>query len=236
MTGSGEKHPLHHVAVLPPRVGPTPDALPAEAVEVLSDVAMEELSDAVGALYTMDAGMRAAYLDMPRVVGAALTVKAAPGDNLAVYGGVSLARDGHVLVVDWRGTSHTCGAGALALASARRRGLIGVVVDGAWRDIEDLAADRFPIVSRSRTLVSGGKSALGELNVPVACGGVVVHPGDAVVADCAGTVIVPREHLDRVVTALAQRAGTTPDREAPVAQLIDAYWAQYARATGGEEA
>lgn len=236
-SGSTASSPLHHRPVVPPRVGPTPAPLPPEVVETLATAAVEDLSDAVGALYTMDSGLRPGYPGMRRIVGAALTVKAPPGDNLPVYGGLSLASTGHVLVVDWRGTAHVCGAGSLALAAAHRRGLAGVVVDGAWRDLDDLEAQGLPIVLRSRTVASGAKTALGELNVAVSCGGVVVHPGDAVVSDYAGTVVIPRAHLDLVVSTVRERSraeAAAPDPEQNIARLVDAYWAAHARATEGD--
>lgn len=230
--------PLHHLSVVPPRVGPTPEPLPAHAVAALAAVAIEDLSDAVGPLYTMDAGLRPGYAGMARVVGSALTVKAPPGDNLPVYGGVGLASAGHVLVVDWRGTSHVCGGGALALAAAHRRGLAGVVIDGAWRDVDELAAQGLPIMLRARSAASGVKSALGELNVPVACGGVIVEPGDAVVGDAAGVVVIPRGHLDVVMSRITERTAApsvAPDPEANISRLVDAYWSMHAQASSAVE-
>jgi regulator of RNase E activity RraA len=234
----GPPAPLHHVSVVPPRVGPTPDPLPPQAVETLRIAPIEDLSDAVGPLYTMDPGLRPGYAGMPRIVGAALTVKAPPGDNLAVYGGIGLAWIGHVLVVDWRGTTHVCGGGALALAAAHRRGLAGVVVDGAWRDVDELAAQGIPILLRERCAASGAKIALGELNVPVACGGVIVHPGDAVVGDAAGIVVIPRRHLDLVLSSISARLTAqtaAADPEANIARLIDAHWAMHPKGTDAAE-
>jgi regulator of RNase E activity RraA len=173
-----------------------------------------DVSDKVGRLYTMDAGMRPLYSPMMRIVGSALTVKLAPGDNWALHGALQLAGAGHVLVVDWQGYTDGCGAGVLSLIAAIRRGLAGIVVDGAWRDVKDLEVLGFPVVGRGVAPFSPAKREFGEINVPVSCGGVIVEPGDVVVADAEGCAVVPREHAALV-------AGALP--EVPAARDLETY-------------
>jgi 4-hydroxy-4-methyl-2-oxoglutarate aldolase len=149
----------------------------------------------------MDAGIRPLHRDSRRLIGLALTVKAPPGDNLTVHGALSMVQNQDVLVVDWRG-SDACGSGAGSLVLPILGGLNGVVVDGGWRDVEELQAMDFPIYGRTISPFSPPKKRLGEINVPVSCGGVIVTPGDVVVADHEGVVIVPREHAQLVADSL----------------------------------
>jgi regulator of RNase E activity RraA len=180
--------------------------------------AVTDISDAVGRLYTMDFGIRPLYEPIPRLVGTALTVRVPPGDNWAVHGALGLARRDDVLVVDWQGYHDASGSGETALQGPIHRGLAGVVIDGSWRDVPDLEAAGLPIFGRGIAPFSPAKSAFGEINVPVSCGGVIVEPGDVVVADREGVCVVPRRHLEEVADALdalarAQAAAPPPPLE-----------------------
>jgi regulator of RNase E activity RraA len=184
---------LGHHPVIPSRLGERPPDVPGETVEQFRGVAVPDLSDAVGRLYTMDSGIRPLYAGMPRLLGRAVTVKAPPGDNWAVHAGLSRCGEGDILIVDWRGWVEGCGSGALTAVLAMRRGLAGIVVDGAWRDIEDLRQVGLPVMGRGISPFSPAKQELGEVDVPVCCGGVVVEPGDVVIGDAEGVVVVRRE-------------------------------------------
>lgn len=195
-----------YVPVVRPRIGAAPERPEPRLLDALRAVSMTEVSDVVGRLYTMDPGIRPLYLPVARTVGVCRTVKAFPGDNLAVHGGLGRVGPDDVLVVDWLGYQDGCGSGARALEAPITRGLAGVVVDGGWRDVAALQARGFPVFGRRETAYSPPKREPGELDVPVCCGGVVVEPGDVVVADEGGVAVVPRRHLIDVVAALATRA------------------------------
>lgn len=190
-----------HKPVVPPRVMEHASPISAEVIERFATAYVPDVSDAVGQLYTMDASIRPLYEPIRHLVGQALTVKALPGDNLTVHGALAMVRPGDVLVIDWRGTD-ACATGAGSLALPIRSGLRGAVVDGGWRDIAELRALDFPVFGRSISAFSPPKTRPGEINVPVSCGGVVVHPGDVVVADVEGVVIVPRDYAELVVGSL----------------------------------
>lgn len=191
-----------------------------------------DVSDAVGGLYTMASAIRPLYPNMKRVLGTAITVKALPGDNWAIHAGLSKCEEGDVLVVDWRGYTEACGTGALTTMLAMRRGLSGVVIDGAWRDIGDLKRLGFPIMGRGISPFSPGGRRLGEVNVPVCCGGVVVEPGDLIVGDDEGVAVVPYNHVLRVAESLPPHEEILspsdpiePVSEANISRSAAAYWA-----------
>lgn len=216
--------PLGHRGVVPPRQGTSPGPVAADVLDVFRSVTATEVSDCVGRLYTMDPGIKPLYEPMRRLVGVAVTVKAPPGDNWAVYGGLGRAFPGSVLVVDWRGHVDSCGGGQKALLPGIGRGLTGLVVDGAWRDVDEIAAMDFPICGRGRSAYSPAKRELGEVDVPVSCGGVVVEPGDVLVGDGDGVAVVPRRQLDDVVAVLSQQRDAVDAKdEAMVDRIISAY-------------
>lgn len=206
-----------YTPVVPPRIGARPDRVDPGQLELLGGVPVADVSDAVGRLYTMAPAIRPLYEPIPRTVGVALTVKAVPGDNLAVHGALGMAGDQDVLVVDWLGYADGCGSGALSLIGPFARGLRGVVVDGGWRDVAELQEHGFAVFGRGRAAFSPAKSEPGEINIPVCCGGVIVEPGDVVVADGGGVAIIPRQSLDEVVRAVSGR------RREPAADPAQAY-------------
>lgn len=204
-----------YTPVVPPRIGASPDRVDPAQLEFLSDVPVADVSDAVGQLYTVHPRIRPLYEPIHRTVGVALTVKAVPGDNLAIHGALGMVQDQDVLVVDWLGYSDGCGAGALSLIGPFARGLRGVVVDGGWRDVAELQEHGFAVFGRGEAVHSPAKKDPGEINVPVCCGGVIVEPGDVLVADSSGVAVIPRRSLDDVVVALTARRrdpGADPSR------------------------
>ncbi|MBC7679568.1 MAG: hypothetical protein H7233_11360, partial [Pseudorhodobacter sp.] len=187
---------------MPPRIGTRPPSAVDSLLDRLVDVPVADISDAVGRFYTMDPGIRPLHTPVRRTVGRALTVKAVPGDNLAVHGALGMVSARDVLVVDWLGYTGGCGSGALSLVGPVARGLAGLVVDGGWRDVAELAGQGFPVFGRCEATFSPAKREPGEINVPVCCGGVIVEPGDVVVADQAGAAVIPLRHLAEVVRAV----------------------------------
>lgn len=208
-----------HISVLKPCMGPMA-ARPDPAVVVrLRQCSACDVSDAVGRLYSMDSGIRPLYEPVRRTVGVALTVKAPPGDNLAIHTALAMAQQDDVLVVDWRGYTEACGSGALSLIDPIRRGLAGVVIDGAWRDLNELQAIDFPVFGRGISPYSPPKAAPGEVNVPVTCGGVVVMPGDLIVADAGGVAVIPVRHSAAVVAAVGPDVRRKSIDDYPLDQL-----------------
>lgn len=204
-----------YTPVVPPRIGASSDRADPAQLELLRSVSVADVSDAVGRLYTMTPRIRPLYEPIRPTVGLALTVKAVPGDNLAIHGALGMVQEQDVLVVDWLGYTEGCGSGALSLIGPFERGLQGIVVDGGWRDVAELQAHGFAVFGRGEANFSPAKNEPGEINVPVCCGGVIVEPGDVVVADGAGVAVIPRRSLDEVVrsvTGRRQEPGADPAR------------------------
>jgi 4-hydroxy-4-methyl-2-oxoglutarate aldolase len=201
---------FHKRPIIPPTIVRDIPRPPAELVERLGKASVADISDKVGQLYTMDSGIRPLYQPIRKLAGVALTVKLPPGDNLMVQLALNMAQPGDVLVVDWRGFTEACGTGAGSMTPAIERGLAGVVIDGAWRDLNELQALDVPVFGRGISPYSPPKARPGEINVPVCCGGVIVEPGDVIVCDAEGCVVVPRKYAEAIADAVPEwRLNTT---------------------------
>ena len=165
------------------------------------------ISDKLNRLYTMCEAIRPLTPASPSVLGTACTVKVYPGDNLMVHKSLDVARPGDVVVVDASSATTFAVLGDLVSQKARHRGIAGFVVDGLVRDLPAiLAMGDFPVFARGYTPIGPLHRGPGEINYPVSVGGIVVHPGDVIVGDLNGVVVVPRECAHEVIEALELRA------------------------------
>ena len=172
-------------------------------VAALAGVEVTRISDLVGRMYTCQPVIRSLVTPALPLAGPVFTVKCPPGDNLGVMAAIRKVQPGDVLMVDGQGFTHWCMGGFELLKLARdEHGLAGLVVNGAWRDIGEAEAAGFPIYGIAVSPHSGPKLGPAEINVPVGCGGVIVHPGDVVCASAEGVAIVPRHSLQAVAHAL----------------------------------
>jgi regulator of RNase E activity RraA len=158
------------------------------------------MCDADKTLRVMDHGIRARSAGI-RIAAPAFTVRCR-GDFLAVLRAIESAPAGHVIVVDGDAQEIALG-GELFARGALARHLAGIVVDGGYRDLGYVAVCPLPVYSRFVTPLAGTTSKLGELQVPVVCGGVVVNPGDIVVADDEGIIVVSPADLDSLLASAA---------------------------------
>jgi len=188
------------------RILDTPSPPDAELVRQFRAFATPNLADAMGRFNFMDPGIQARTGQA--LCGVAITVMTRPADNLMVHKAMEIARGGEVIVVNTNGNTTSAVFGELMGNSAVAIGLGGLVVDGAIRDVEALGVLKFPAFSRSVSAGGCDKDGPGEINVPIACGNTVVMPGDIVVGDAEGVVVIPQQdaaEVLRLVTDLKSR-------------------------------
>ncbi|RLV48530.1 4-carboxy-4-hydroxy-2-oxoadipate aldolase/oxaloacetate decarboxylase [Nocardioides mangrovicus] len=140
-----------------------------------------------------------------RIVGSVVTAVCWPGDNLMIHAAVEQCAEGDVLLVTTTSPCTDGLFGELLATSLRSRGVRGAVLTTGVRDVAELRAMPFPVWSRAVSAQGSVKATAGAVNVPVAVGGVVVHPGDALVADDDGVCVVGRRSLRQVIDASAAR-------------------------------
>lgn len=177
------------------------------------------ISDLMNRLYTMSPLIRNLTDPELRIIGPACTVKVYPGDNLMVHKCLDIAQPGDVVVVDAANSGNTAVLGDLVSTKARHRGIAGFVVDGMIRDLPGIRAlEDFPVFARGVTPIGPLHRGPGEINYPVSAGGIVVHPGDVIVGDLNGVVVVPRGIADELLIRLETRAAAEADYTAAVAR------------------
>jgi 4-hydroxy-4-methyl-2-oxoglutarate aldolase len=153
----------------------------------------------------MDIGIRPLWPGMPRVAGPAYPVRCPPGDNLMLHAAIYRAEPGAIIVAEGGDSAYAL-AGGNVCAVAQKRGVAAFVLDGAIRDVAETRERGFPVFARGVVPFPGGKAEVGVLNGPVRCGGVLVHPGDIVVADEEGIVVVPAARAADVLRAAQAKA------------------------------
>lgn len=161
------------------------------------------LSDALGKSGALDHDMRC-FSAAPKMAGPACTVRVHTADNLMVAAALSECPAGYVLVIDGQGELNTALWGELMTLAALRKGLAGVVIDGAVRDSRSISRSRLPVFARAIVPNAGGAEYVAEVNLPVQCGGQVVHFGDWIVGDEDGVVVIPAARLSDTVSTAAR--------------------------------
>lgn len=127
-----------------------------------------------------------------KVAGRAFTVKMPVGDNLVVLKAIREAKPGDVLVIDAKGDTYRAIAGDFIVGMAQTLGIKGIVVDGVIRDIEGTKQLNYPVFCKGTTIAASSKAGMGEINIPISCGGQTIHPGDIIVGDADGVVVIPQ--------------------------------------------
>lgn len=185
----------------------------------ISEFDTPSISDLMNCLFTMSPDIKPMSDPTLRILGPACTVKVFPGDNLMVHKSLDIARPGDVVVVDTSGSALTAVLGDLISTKARHRGIAGFVVDGLIRDLPAIIElGDFPVFARGVTPIGPLHRGPGEVNYPISAGGIVVHPGDVVVGDRNGVVIVPRDAAEDVLDRLRAKAALEAEYKAAVAR------------------
>jgi len=191
---------------------PRPDA---SIVHGLGECGSATVSEAMGRAGLMRPYMRPIYT-AARAAGPAVTVLCQPGDNMMIHASIETCRPGDVLVVTTTSESTDGMFGELLAVSCQAHGVVGLVIDAGVRDTVDLATMQFPVWAKAISAQGTVKATPGSVNVPIVCAGAPVNPGDVIVADADGVVVVPRAQADDVLKKSRERV----EREAKTRERL----------------
>jgi 4-hydroxy-4-methyl-2-oxoglutarate aldolase len=176
----------------------------AGVVKVLGNAGTATVHEAQGRSGLMRPYMRPIY-PTARMAGPAVTVSCQAGDNLMIHASIEVCQPGDVLVVVTTSESTDGMFGELLGVSCQAHGIAGLIIDAGVRDTTELAAMNFPVWAKAVSAQGTVKSTPGDVNIPVVCAGAMINPGDVIVADADGVVVVPREKAAQVAQASEAR-------------------------------
>ncbi|KYZ75669.1 methyltransferase [Anaerosporomusa subterranea] len=180
-----------------------------DLIEQFKGLPVANIADEMNRFSCVDARIK--RVNSTPLLGPALTVKARIGDNMMFHKALDLAQPGDVIVVDVQGDLVNSLTGEIMMRQALKKGLAGIVIDGAVRDVEALQVMDMAIYAAGVTPKGPFKDGPGEINVPVSCGGVVVNPGDILVGDADGIVVIRPQ--DAPVIAKKARAKQAKEQD-----------------------
>ena len=194
-------------------------------VESFRNLPSSNINDEINRLFCMHDYIRllnpaTAKLSM---VGTAITVKAPIGDNLMFHQALDMAQPGDIIVVDGGSGCNRSLAGEIMMRFAQEKGLAGIVVDGCLRDLDGIEKLTMPIYAKGITPQGPFKNGPGEVNVPIACGGQVVFPGDILVGDLDGIVVIRPQDAEEVLAAAVKKKASEDKVFELMAQDVNAY-------------
>jgi len=173
-------------------------AVDARIVQAFANIPVANVSDCMMRMTAVGARLRPMHRG-GRLGGPSVTVRTRPGDNLMIHKALDMAMPGDVIVVDAGGDVTNSLFGELMLSYAIKRKVAGVVLNGAVRDIDVISAGTFPVYAAGVTHRGPYKDGPGEVNVPIAIDGMVIHPGDLIIGDADGLLCVPYDDVERVL-------------------------------------
>ena len=177
-----------------------------ELVEAFRGIPSSNINDEMNRLFNMNANITLMNPDTAKnMVGTAFTVHAPIGDNLFLHEALDLAEPGDVIVVDGGGYANRAFAGEIMMTFAQKKGIAGVVVDGCMRDSDGMRNLTMPVYSAGVTPQGPYKNGPGEINTAVSCGGQVVFPGDILVGDADGIVVIHKQDAEEVLAAAKKK-------------------------------
>ncbi len=188
-------------------------------------IPVANVSDSMSRMTATGARLRPYHAEGVKMAGPALTVKTRPGDNLLVHKAIDMAEEGDIIVVDAGGDLTNAIIGEIMAYLAQANKIGGFVIDGAIRDVDEVKACGLPVFAAGATHRGPYKDGPGEVNVPIAIDGMVIHPGDVVIGDSDGAVCIPLAEAETVLTAAeAKQAAEAKDIAAIHDGTLDRSW------------
>lgn len=190
---------------------------PRDMLTALGQQAVTTVYEAAGRVGAMEHAIRPMTTGLA-LCGQALTVRCQPGDNLTLHVAIALAQPGDVIVADVGDFSEAGHWGEILTVAAQARGIVGVVINGGVRDVAPIQRRGFPMFARAISMKATVKETPGVINHPIFCGGALVQPGDIILGDEDGVVVVARDQAETVLRASIERE----QREAVVMGRLEA--------------
>ena len=180
------------------------ERVPAATVKEAAVYQAAILADVAGRRGALNGRIQAVRPNM-KVAGSAFTVEVRPGDNLMIHAAMSLAKPGDVLVIDGKGDLGAALMGTIMMTACKQLGIAGVVIDGAVRDTLEIEEMGFPVFAAGFNPNGPTKNVAGRIGHPVSVGGVTVNPGDFIMGDADGVVVVEREKITGLLPHAAKK-------------------------------
>ncbi|MEJ2471528.1 MAG: hypothetical protein P8Y96_10460 [Desulfuromonadales bacterium] len=182
-----------------------------EDIQKLAEFPVALIGDGYGRRAIMEAAIKPLDPAM-KIAGSAITVETHPADNLMIHAAMAIAKEGDVLVINAHGSLSNGIFGDLLCNIAVRKKLAGVVMDGAVRDKAELIASGMPVFTRGVNPMGGGKEGPGQVNISTSCGGVVVNPGDIIIADADGIIVIPQADAQNAIAGAQAKVAAEEKR------------------------
>lgn len=199
---------------------------PQELVEALGEIPAANVADCMNRLCAMNPEIRLMTSSTGKYMcGAALTVKSRPGDNLLLHQALNMCQPGDVIVVSNEGDRSRALVGELMISYCKYKNIAGLIVDGPIRDIDNIKDLGLPVYATGTTPGGPFKEGPGEINVPIAIGGIQVCPGDIILGDSDGVIVIPRNDAATVLAAAKKKCAEDSAKAAATkAGTIDRSW------------
>jgi RraA family protein len=196
-------------------IGPDFKRPPQDLLDKLTLFSSPAVSDGLNKTGTMNYKIKPVWNGL-KICGPAMTVKCCQADNLMLHKAIGMAKPGDILVVDTGDCMEYAIMGDLMASASAKMRIGGIVVDGCVRDVAELREKRSPIFAKGFVPAAGFKDGPGEINTTIVCGGVAVHPGDIILGDDNGVVVIPPHLIDQIIEGTEKKLAYEKKRIAEI--------------------